>query len=155
MYITTEGVKTEQAVITIQATGATSWQRHDVKYQKNEAFVDVIKTVNLIMSTEGSVLWSDIDGQILLRAYLSGTPECKFGLYNKLVLENTDQAKAMGASHDDSSVELDDCQFHQCVKFGQFDSNWTISFIPPDGDFELMRYRSTHSLVQESINHQD
>ncbi|EGG02137.1 uncharacterized protein MELLADRAFT_91641 [Melampsora larici-populina 98AG31] len=149
MYITTEGVKSEQAVredsskITIQATGATSWRRHDVKYRKNEAFVDVIETVNLIMSAKGSVLRSDIDGQILMRAYLSGAPECKFGLNDKLVLENTDRTKSIGASHDDSSVELDDCQFHQCVKLGKFDSDRTISFIPPDGEFELMRYRST------------
>lgn len=59
MYITTEGIKSELAVredsskITIQATGATSWRRADVKYRKNEAFVDVIETVNMLMSKEG------------------------------------------------------------------------------------------------------
>jgi hypothetical protein len=77
MYITTESIKSEMAVvsrftssgstilttlsaqredsskITIQATGATSWRRADVKYRKNEAFVDVIETVNLLMSKEG------------------------------------------------------------------------------------------------------
>lgn len=59
MYITTEGVKSEQAVredsakITIQATGATSWRRADVKYRKNEAFVDVVENVNLLMSSKG------------------------------------------------------------------------------------------------------
>ena len=37
------------------------------------------------------------------------------------------------------AVELDDCQFHQCVKLGKFDNDRTISFIPPDGEFELMR----------------
>lgn len=36
---------------------------------------------------EGTVLRADVDGQILMRAYLSGTPECKFGLNDKLVLE--------------------------------------------------------------------
>jgi AP-2 complex subunit mu-1 len=36
-------------------------------------------------------------------------------------------------------VTLEDCQFHQCVKLGKFDSDRTISFIPPDGEFELMR----------------
>lgn len=35
----------------------------------------------------GNVLRADVDGQILMRAYLSGTPECKFGLNDKLVLE--------------------------------------------------------------------
>lgn len=35
----------------------------------------------------GAVLRADVDGQVLMRAYLSGTPECKFGLNDKLVLE--------------------------------------------------------------------
>ncbi len=35
----------------------------------------------------GAVLRADVDGQIMMRAYLSGTPECKFGLNDKLVLE--------------------------------------------------------------------
>lgn len=33
------------------------------------------------------MLRADVDGQIMMRAYLSGTPECKFGLNDKLVLE--------------------------------------------------------------------
>jgi AP-2 complex subunit mu-1 len=36
------------------------------------------------------------------------------------------------------AVELDDCRFHQCVRLNEFDSTRTISFIPPDGEFELM-----------------
>lgn len=30
-----------------------------------------------------------MDGQILMRAYLSGTPECKFGLNDKLVIDKS------------------------------------------------------------------
>ncbi|GAA5931216.1 hypothetical protein JCM3775_004963 [Rhodotorula graminis] len=155
MYITQEGVKSEQAVreeaskITIQATGAISWRRNDVKYRKNEAFVDVIETVNLSMNSKGTVLRADVDGQILMRAYLSGTPECKFGLNDKLVIDKPGdlaRAKAPLGGLETSSVELDDCQFHQCVKLGKFDSDRTISFIPPDGEFELMRYRSTSNI---------
>src|SRR4051812_37450002 len=61
MYITTEGVKSERAPedsskITMQATGALSWRKADVKYRKNEAFVDVIEDVNLLMSAAGTVL---------------------------------------------------------------------------------------------------
>ncbi|KAJ8295494.1 AP-2 complex subunit mu [Rhodotorula toruloides] len=175
MYITTEGVKSEQAVreeaskITIQATGAISWRRNDVKYRKNEAFVDVIETVNLSMNSKGTVLRADVDGQILMRAYLSGTPECKFGLNDKLVIDkpfvlvhfltlselqltartnsgNPSTAKNPLGGVDGNAVELDDCQFHQCVKLGKFDSDRTISFIPPDGEFELMRYRATSNI---------
>ena len=140
MHITTEGIRSEMAVredsskITIQATGATSWRRNDVKYRKNEAFVDVIESVNLLMSKEGAILRADVDGQIMMRAYLSGTPECKFGLNDKLVLE-----KKPDRARSDNAVELDDCQFHQCVRLGKFDSDRSISFIPPDGEFELMK----------------
>ncbi len=48
--------KEESSKITSQATGVTSWRRADVKYKKNEAFVDVVETVNLSMSAKGSSL---------------------------------------------------------------------------------------------------
>lgn len=73
-----------------------------------------------------------MDGHILMRAYLSGVPECKFGLNDKLVIDKSE--KGIG-----DAVELDDCRFHQCVRLNEFDSTRTISFIPPDGEFELMR----------------
>lgn len=37
------------------------------------------------------------------------------------------------------SIAIDDCTFHQCVRLSKFDSERSISFIPPDGEFELMR----------------
>lgn len=37
-------------------------------------------------------------------------------------------------------VVIDDCQFHQCVKLSKFETEHSISFIPQDGEFELMRY---------------
>jgi len=144
----------ESSKLTSQMTGAISWRRGDVKYKKNEAFVDVVENVNLLMSAKGSfslgatlwplshsnhcfttgtVLRADVDGQILMRAYLSGTPECKFGLNDKLVLDKAERAA-------DNAVRLDDCQFHQCVELGAFSSDRTISFIPPDGEFELMKW---------------
>lgn len=150
MYITTEGVKSaianspaDSSRITMQATGALSWRRSDIKYRKNEAFVDVIEDVNLLMSATGTVLRADVNGQIVMRAYLSGTPECKFGLNDRLLLDS-DGTKATRAAA--GSVTLEDCQFHQCVKLGRFDADRTISFVPPDGEFELMRYRATENV---------
>lgn len=169
MYITTEGVRssivnnpTDSSRITMQATGAQSWRRADIRYRKNEAFVDVIEDVNLLMSATGTVLRADVNGQIIMRAYLSGTPECKFGLNDRLLLDNDETASdirkhslSMGNSRDRTtkatraaagSVTLEDCQFHQCVKLGKFDADRTISFVPPDGEFELMRYRATENV---------
>ena len=50
------------------------------------------------------------------------------------------------------SVELEDVKFHQCVRLSRFENDRTISFIPPDGEFELMSYRlNTH--VSRSLPH--
>lgn len=80
----------------MQATGALSWRRADVKYRKNEAFVDVIEDVNLLMSAGGTVLRADVSGQIIMRAYLSGTPECKFGLNDRLLLDGDGLTRPSG-----------------------------------------------------------
>lgn len=163
MYITTEGVHsslrskptTDSSRITMQATGALSWRRSDVKYRKNEAFVDVIEDVNLLMSPTGTVLRADVSGQIVMRAYLSGTPECKFGLNDRLLFDSLELRRPDDSGTDTrtratraaaGSVTLEDCQFHQCVKLGRFDSDRIISFVPPDGEFELMRYRATENV---------
>lgn len=123
--------------IAIQATGAVSWRRPDIKYRKNEAFVDVIESVNLIVSPKGNVIRCDVAGQVMMRAYLSGMPECKFGLNDKVMMAKSGAAAGKTVT---TNVELDDCQFHQCVKLGTFDSEKVINFIPPDGEFELMRF---------------
>mgnify|MGYP001291615515 CR=1 FL=1 len=40
---------------------------------------------------------------------------------------------------------MEDIKFHQCVRLNKFDTERLITFIPPDGEFELMSYRvDTH-----------
>ena len=156
MYITTEGVKSDRSTedssrITMQATGAVSWRRPGIKYRKNEAFVDVIEDVNLLMSANQTVLRADVNGQIVMSAYLSGNPECKFGLNDRLSIGSGDGAMRRpgnnpGTRASTGSVTLEDCQFHQCVKLSNFSNDRVISFIPPDGEFELMRYRATEDV---------
>lgn len=154
MYITTEGITTEKAIkedsskITIQATGAISWRQPGIKYRKNEAFVDVIENLNVLMSSNGDVLRSDINGQIMVRTFLSGMPECKFGLNDRLMMEVLEEkgARKSASKATTGTVQLEDCQFHQCVRLGKFESDRTISFIPPDGEFELMRYRAIENI---------
>ena len=155
-------IQEDSSKITMQATGAQSWRRADIKYRKNEAFVDVIEDVNLLMSAAGTVLRADVAGQIVMRAYLTGTPECKFGLNDRLTLGDgsgdgagdgplnsldgprTGKKATKAAA---GSVTLEDCQFHQCVRLGRFDADRIISFVPPDGEFELMRYRATENVI--------
>jgi len=91
------------------------------------------------MSNKGTILRSDVSGSVLMRAYLSGMPECKFGLNDRVLLEREGKAPSTNSNRKGNAVELDDCQFHQCVKLGRFDTDRTISFVPPDGEFELMK----------------
>ena len=98
MYITQEGNRSAAAdkaasqAVTIQATGAISWRKEGIKYRKNELFIDVVENCNLMMSSKGTILRNDVSGAILVKCYLSGTPECKFGLNDKLLFDN--EAKA-------------------------------------------------------------
>jgi AP-2 complex subunit mu-1 len=157
MYITQEGDKSAAAdkaqsqAVTIQATGAISWRKEGIKYRKNELFIDVIENCNLMVSNKGTILRNDVSGVIQVKCYLSGTPECKFGLNDKLMLDNEAKAKKPGAAtpaakKPGSGIEIDDVSFHQCVKLGKFDIDRTISFVPPDGEFQLMSYRITENV---------
>ena len=94
------------------------------------------------MSPQGQVLSAHVAGKVVMKSYLSGMPECKFGINDKIIMEAkgkaaTDDAAARSGK---TAIVIDDCQFHQCVKLSKFETEHSISFIPPDGEFELMRY---------------
>uniref|UniRef100_A0A183EHQ1 MHD domain-containing protein n=1 Tax=Gongylonema pulchrum TaxID=637853 RepID=A0A183EHQ1_9BILA len=79
-------------------------------------------------------LRSEIVGSVKMRVYLTGMPELRLGLNDKILFESSGRGK-------NKSVELEDVKFHQCVRLSRFENDRTISFIPPDGEFELMSYR--------------
>ncbi|XP_022087892.1 AP-1 complex subunit mu-1-like [Acanthaster planci] len=139
-YITQVGQKLEIAPKPPPAiTNAVSWRSEGVRYRKNEVFLDVIESVNLLVNSNGNVLRSEIVGAVKMRVFLSGMPELRLGLNDKVLFENT------GRGGKSKSVELEDVKFHQCVRLSRFENDRTISFIPPDGEFELMSYRlNTH-----------
>ena len=136
-----EAVVASGASLTAQITGAIDWRREGIKYKNNEIYIDVQETITMLMSVTGQVLRAEVQGKVLMKALLSGMPECKFGLNDKLIMEKEGGAAAVVATQKAGGVELDDCTFHRCVRLGKFDSERTITFIPPDGEFELMRYR--------------
>lgn len=84
---------------------------------------------------------SEIVGSVKVRCYLSGMPELKLGLNDRVLFEASGRATRGAGSG--KTVELEDIKFHQCVRLAKFESDRTISFIPPDGEFELMSYRMT------------
>jgi len=135
-YITQESHKLEiQARPPIAVTNAVSWRSEGIRYRKNEVFLDVVESLNLLVSANGNVLRSEILGAIKMKCYLSGMPELRLGLNDKVMFETTGRATRGKA------VEMEDVKFHQCVRLSRFENDRTISFIPPDGEFELMSYR--------------
>ena len=131
----------DTAQLTSQITGAIDWRREGIRHKKNEVYIDVLESINLLLSSSGNILRNEVTGQVQMNTKLTGMPECKFGLNDKLVIDK-EQSSVRKAG-----VEIDDCTFHRCVRLGKFDADRTITFIPPDGEFELMRYRVTDNIV--------
>merc|ERR1712010_124935 len=111
-YITQEGHRAEAAPKPPMAlTNAVSWRSEGIKHKKNEIFLDVVEKLNLLVSSNGSVLRSEILGALKMKSFLSGMPELKLGLNDKLLFEATGRPTAKG-----KSVEMEDVKFHQCVR---------------------------------------
>lgn len=121
--------------ISTALTTAVGWRTEGIKHTKNEIFLDVIEKLNLLVSANGNVLRSEILGTVKMKSFLSGMPELKLGLNDKVLFEMT------GRTSRGKLIELEDIKFHQCVRLNKFETERNISFIPPDGEFELMTYR--------------
>ncbi|OHT03262.1 Adaptor complexes medium subunit family protein [Tritrichomonas foetus] len=131
--------------VTIMATGAVSWRPQNVYYKNNEIFVEVGEKVTTLISPSGKILDSLVNGNIVLKVYLSGMPECKIGFNDKVTID-TEHKKGVPVVGTTSGIEVDDMVFHQCVKLTNFAQDRAITFIPPDGEFELMKYRKTSNI---------
>ncbi|KAH8921518.1 clathrin adaptor, mu subunit [Atractiella rhizophila] len=83
----------------------------------------------------GNVVRSEIFGAVKMKCYLSGMPELRLGLNDKVMFEST------GRTSLGKAIEMEDVKFHKCVRLARFENEQTNSFIPPDGEFELMSYR--------------
>ena len=123
-------VKLPQAMTT-----SVYWRKEGIVYPKNECYLDVVEKVNMTVNATGTVIKSEILGCVKLRCFLTGMPELKLGLNDKAMYE------IQGKKSHKRSVELNDLKFHQCVRLNKFDNEREISFIPPDGEFELISYR--------------
>lgn len=122
----------------VAVTNAVSWRSEGINYRKNEAFLDVIESINMLCSPQGQVLRSEILGKVVMKCYLSGMPELRLGLNDRVVFDHqSNTGKPLGKR----TIEMEDVKFHQCVRLSRFESDRTISFIPPDGEFQLMSYR--------------
>ena len=109
----------ENLALTSTMTNVVSWRKEGIKYPENEAWLDVIENVDELISSNGVVLSSQINGKIIMKSFLSGMPTITLGLNDKVVLQSLGKDTS-------NCIEMDD---------------QTELIIPPDGQFELMSYR--------------
>lgn len=136
-------------------TNSVSWRKDGIFYKKNEAFLDVVESINMLITPNGQVLNSEILGEVKIKSHLSGMPDLRLGLNDKGIFNNpndetTSNANAPGNA---KGIEMEDIKFHQCVRLSKFENERIITFIPPDGEFTLMSYRlsSTQFLMKPLI----
>ncbi|ESW97063.1 hypothetical protein KL918_000674 [Ogataea parapolymorpha] len=129
-------------------TNSVNWRSPGIFYKKNEAYLDVIESIDMLINAKGQMLSSEIHGAIKLKSYLSGMPELVLGLNDRFL--NSGLSSIRGETRDSNStkgIEVEDVKFHQCVRLSKFETDRMVSFIPPDGEFELMNYRvHSHTL---------
>jgi AP-1 complex subunit mu len=111
-YIKTEANKMAKeqkigsAKLPTAATNVVSWRPEGIKHTKNEIFLDVIEKLNLLVSANGNVLRSEILGTVRMKSFLSGMPELKLGLNDKVLFEMT------GRTTRGKLIEMEDIKFH-------------------------------------------
>ena len=52
-------------------------RREGIVHKKNEVYIDVLERVNLLVSSNGTLLRSDVSGQVMMKTFLTGMPDCK------------------------------------------------------------------------------
>lgn len=119
-YITQDAYKlTVAPTAPITVTNAVSWRSEGIRYRKNEVFLDVIESVNLLVrglsswntcafidlrwlrqvNSNGAVVRSEILGSVKMKCYLSGMPELRLGLNDKAMFESTGRSACFSCQY--------------------------------------------------------
>ncbi|CXJ20762.1 AP-2 complex subunit mu, putative [Plasmodium berghei] len=150
-------------------TGNCTWRTNNIYHKKNEIIIDILEVLNVTINNN-NLIYAHINGKIILKCLLSGMPICELSTNNKFNLlnnknetsidgENNASVKynekkrnnetnygANNISEDKKNIIIDNCIFHHCVNSSKYNDNKIITFTPPDGDFELMRYTVTKNI---------
>jgi len=97
------------------------WRSNNIKYASNEIYLDLIEFIDATLDAEGKVLSSSVSGRIEVNSRLSGMPDINLTLSN--------------------SHLIDEYSFHPSVRLSRFASDRVVSFVPADGNSQLMSYK--------------
>lgn len=126
----------------------------DFMIKKNELILNVIEKINILVSKDGFILKSYVDGVIESDNRMHERPVCQIILNDLESMRRYSRNSKIGdriiemnsTVKSDDKVILQDYKFHQCVSFDKFDEQRIIQFITPEGKTELMKYHIANNL---------
>ncbi|KAI5448830.1 hypothetical protein NCC49_006334 [Naganishia albida] len=120
--LTAAGVSGALSQTTAPFVTPIPWRRPNVRYTNNEIYFDIEESMDAIVDRKGKVLSSQVWGKIKCNARLTGNPDLLLSFANPRIMDN--------------------CSFHPCVRYKKWNKDHVLSFIPPDGHFDLLRYEA-------------
>ncbi|KAJ1945546.1 hypothetical protein FBU59_002274 [Linderina macrospora] len=105
-------------------TSSIPWRAQGIRHSSNEFFVDIVEKIDAIVESTGAVVAYDVSGDISCKSRLSGMPEL-------LMVMNRPEI-------------MDDVSFHPCVRLAKWESERTIAYVPPDGQFTLGSFHANN-----------
>ncbi|KAI5061115.1 hypothetical protein GOP47_0023620 [Adiantum capillus-veneris] len=121
LSVVTGGSSNMNTTLPIATASNWPWRGTDLKYSNNEVYFDLVEEMDVIVNRDGFLMKYEVYGEIHVIARLSGVPELTVNFANASILS--------------------DVRFHPCVQFRPWETHQVLTFVPPDGEFKLMRYR--------------
>jgi AP-1 complex subunit mu len=78
-------LKAQPKEVPIQATGLVSWRTDGLSYSVDEVYVDIVEYVHVLVGKNDAVIQNEVSGEINMTCYLSGMPEVRIGLNDKII----------------------------------------------------------------------
>ncbi|KNC54770.1 adaptor complexes medium subunit family protein [Thecamonas trahens ATCC 50062] len=98
----------------------------------DEVFVDLLERLIVVFGKDGSIVRSQIDGSIQVKAFVNGNPHLVLALNEDL---------SVGGAGDGYGIVVDDISFHEGVNLDDFDARRLVAFPLESGESTLMSYR--------------
>ena len=95
--------------------------RSPASYVQNEIYFDLFESVDAILSANNNIITAEVYGKLQCTCNLNDTPDLELSFSNANLLVDT--------------------QLHKCVRINKFERDKILSFVPPDGVFNLCTYR--------------
>ncbi|CRG97751.1 AP-2 complex subunit mu, putative [Plasmodium gallinaceum] len=139
-------------------TGNCTWRNNNILYKKNEIYIDILEILNVTINSN-NLIYAHINGKVTLKCFLSGMPTCELSTNNKINLlknnnnllknntsKNNIKKNNINDEKENDEIIIDNCIFHHCVTLSKYENTKIITFTPPDGSFELMKYTITKNI---------